>query len=122
MSLGIALTQQGLHGEACKAFDAATRITPDHIETWLHLGNALETQARPAEALTSYQHALKLNPLHAGAAFRCGVLLRTLNRSEEALRYLDLCGQWLPNNAAVLEVENEKDPALAAELVLMLIP
>src|SRR5262249_8015276 len=46
VSLGIALTQQGLHGEALKAFDAAAKTTPDDIEAWLHLGNALETLAR----------------------------------------------------------------------------
>jgi len=103
ISLGIALTQQGLHGEAVKAFDAAAGATPDDIEAWLHLGNALETLARPAEALAAYQQALKLNPHHAGAVFRCGVLLRGLNRSEQALSYLDRCNQWLPDNAAVLE-------------------
>jgi tetratricopeptide (TPR) repeat protein len=103
VSLGIAFTQQGLHGEALKAFEAAAKTIPGDIEAWLHLGNALETLARPAEALTSYQHALKLDPRHAGAVFRCGVLLRGLNRSEEALPYLDRSNQWLPDNAAVLE-------------------
>jgi len=103
ISLGIALTQQGLHGEALKAFDEAIRITPGDVEIWLHHGNALANLQRPADAVTSYQHALKLNPHHVDAAFHCGLLLRNLNRTEEALHHLDLCDRLLPNNGAVLE-------------------
>ena len=103
LSLGIALRQQGLHGEAFKAFDAATRITPDDAEAWLHHGDALASMRRPAEAVTSYQQALKLHPGHADAAFRCGLLLRNLGRTEEALSCLDLCDQLHPDNGAVLE-------------------
>ena len=103
ISLGIALTQQGLHGEALKAFDEAIRITPGDVEIWLHHGNALANLQRPADAVTSYQHALKLNPHHVDAAFHCGLLLRNLNRTEEALHHLDLCDRLLPNNCAVLE-------------------
>jgi tetratricopeptide (TPR) repeat protein len=102
VSLGIALTQQGQHGEALKAFDALVAITPDDPEAWLRHGNALETAARPADALASYQQALKLEARHAIAAYRCGVLLHGLNRVEEALPYLDLCVQLLPNDAMVL--------------------
>ena len=103
VGLGIALTQQGLHGEAFKAFDAAIRITPGDAETWLHHGDALANLQRPADAVTSYQQALKLNPDYADAAFRCGLLLRNLNRNEEAIACLDLCDRLLPNNGTVLE-------------------
>jgi tetratricopeptide (TPR) repeat protein/ADP-heptose:LPS heptosyltransferase len=103
ISLGIALTQQGLHGEAFKAFDALVTITPDDIETWLHHGNALAALERPVDALTSYRQALKLNPSCTDAAFRCGLLLHKLNRIEEALSYFDLCDRLLPDNGAVLE-------------------
>jgi tetratricopeptide (TPR) repeat protein len=103
ISLGIALTQQGLHGEAFKAFDAAIRITPGDVEIWLHHGSALANLQRPADAVTSYQHVLRLNPQHMDAAFRCGLLLRDLKRFEEALSHLDLCDRLLPNHGAVLE-------------------
>jgi tetratricopeptide (TPR) repeat protein len=103
LSLGIALTQQGLNGEAFKAFEAAVDIRPDDAETWLHHGNALVTLERPAEALTSYQRALKLNPRDANAAYHCGVLLRKANRIEEALSCFDLCDQLLRDNVTVLE-------------------
>jgi tetratricopeptide (TPR) repeat protein len=103
VSLGTALTQQGLHGEAFKAFDAAVKITRDDADTWLHHGNALANLERPADALTSYQQALKLNPRHAYAAYRCGVLLRDLNRIGEAVSCLELSDQLHPNNATVLE-------------------
>jgi tetratricopeptide (TPR) repeat protein len=104
ISLGIALTQQGLHGEAFKAFDAAVGITPDDAETWLHHANALASLQRSAEAVTSYRQVLELNPYHADAAFRSAALLRNLNRTEEALAWLDLCDRLLPNNGAVLEL------------------
>jgi tetratricopeptide (TPR) repeat protein len=103
ISLGIALTQQGLHGEAFKAFDAAVRVTPDDAETWLHHAGALETLQLPAEAVTSYRQVLKFNPYHADAAFRSAGLLRDLKRTEEALAWLDLCDRLAPNNGAVLE-------------------
>jgi len=102
-SLGIALTQQGLHREAFKAFDAALKITPDNAEIWLHHGNALATLERPADALASYQQALKLNPHDANAAYQRGILLSKLNRIDEALSCFDLCDQLHPNHAAVLE-------------------
>jgi len=103
ISLGIALTQQGLHGEAFKAFDAAVGVTPGDAETWLYHGDALANLHRKADAVTSYQQVLKLSPRHADAAFRCGLLLRDLNRIDEALAHLDLCDRLLPNNGAVLE-------------------
>ena len=103
VSLGTALTQQGRHGEAFKAFDAAVKIARDDVDVWLHHGNALASLARPADALASYQQALKLNPRHAFAAYRCGVLLRDLNRIAEALSCLVLSDQLHPNNAMVLE-------------------
>jgi len=103
VSLGIALTQQGLHGEAFKAFDALVTITPDNAETWLHHGNTLAALERPVDALTSYRRALQLNPSFTDAAFRCGLLLHKLNRIEEALGYFDLCDRLLPDNGAVLE-------------------
>ena len=103
VSLGIALTQQGLHGEAFKAFDAAVKITPGDAETWLYHGDVLAKLQRAADAVTSYQQVLKLNPRHADAAFRCSVLLRNLSRIEEALAHFDLCDQLRPNDAVVLE-------------------
>jgi tetratricopeptide (TPR) repeat protein len=103
ISLGIALTQQGLHSEAFKAFDAAVKAAPSDAETWLHHGDALANLQRPADAVTSYQRVLKLNPHHMDAAFRCGLLLRDLKRFEEALSHLDLCDRLLPNNGEVLE-------------------
>jgi tetratricopeptide (TPR) repeat protein len=103
ISLGIALTQQGLHGEAFKAFDEAIRIMPGDVEIWLHHGNALANLQRPADAVTSYQHVLRLDPQHMDASFRCGLLLRDLKRFEEALSHIDLCDRLLPNNCAVLE-------------------
>jgi tetratricopeptide (TPR) repeat protein len=103
LSLGIALTQQALPGEAFKAFDAAVKAAPGDAEAWLHHGDTLANLQRPADAVTSYREVLKLNPHYVDAAFRCGLLLRNLNRAEEALACLDLCDRLFPDNGAVLE-------------------
>jgi tetratricopeptide (TPR) repeat protein len=102
-SLGIALEQQGLHEEACKALDQALRLRPDDVELWITHGNALVKLERQADALLSFQQVLKLDPAHAEAAFACGCILLKLAHLEDALRYFNLCDELRPNDAAVLE-------------------
>ena len=53
-------------------------------------------------------------PVRAGARVRARIGLAAVDRKSE--------GRLIATASAVLEVENEKDPALSAELVLMLIP
>jgi tetratricopeptide (TPR) repeat protein len=103
-SVGLALAQQGLHGEAFKAFDGAVQLKPGDIEFRLSHGKALEQLGRLTEALSSYHEVLKLDPRHAGAAYACGfLLLHHLGRAEEALAYFSLCEQIAPNHAGALE-------------------
>jgi len=102
-SLGTALTQQGLHQEAFKAFDLAVKLKPADAEAWASHGNALANLGRPAEALSSYERALALDPAHADAAFRCGLLSLTLKRPEQALACFDRADALFPNHASVLE-------------------
>jgi tetratricopeptide (TPR) repeat protein len=103
LSLGIALGQQGLHQEACKAYERALQLRPDDIELWGHHGNALAQLGQLEEALASHRQALRLDPAHADSAFRCGLLLMSLKRYEEALAYFNRCDELRPNHAAVLE-------------------
>jgi tetratricopeptide (TPR) repeat protein len=102
-SLGIALTQQGQHVAAFKAFDQALKLKPEDAELWAHLGNALASLALPEDALASYQRVLEFAPRHGDAAFRCGLLLLTLKRPEEALAYFNLSDEIYPNHHMVLE-------------------
>ena len=53
-------------------------------------------------------------PVRAGARIRARISLAKVDPKSE--------GRLILTAAAVLEVENEKDPALTAELILMLIP
>jgi acyl dehydratase len=53
-------------------------------------------------------------PVRAGASIRARISLAKVEPKSE--------GRLILTAAAVLEVENEKDPALTAELILMLIP
>jgi tetratricopeptide (TPR) repeat protein len=102
-SLGIALTQQGQHVAAFKAFDQALQLKPEDAELWAHLGNALASLALPEDALASYQRVLEFAPRHGDAAFRCGLLLLTLKRPEEALAYFNLSDEIYPNHHMVIE-------------------
>ena len=53
-------------------------------------------------------------PVRAGAKVRARITLASVEKKSE--------GRLIATASAVLEVENEKDPALVADLVLMLIP
>ncbi len=53
-------------------------------------------------------------PVRAGARVRARISLAAADKKSE--------GRLIATASAVLEVENEQDPALAAEVVLMLIP
>jgi tetratricopeptide (TPR) repeat protein len=103
-SVGVALEQQGLTGEAFKAFDRAVRLKPGEADFWLAHGKALEKLGRPAEAVSSYRQVLKLSPRHGDAAYRCGfLLLNHLDRAEEAVACFNLCTQIEPNHAGAFE-------------------
>ena len=103
LSLGIALEQQGVHQEACKAYERALQLRPDDIELWAHHGNVLAHLGRLEEALASHRQVLTLDPRQVDSAFRCGLLLVSLKRPEEALAAFNLCDELYPNHAAVLE-------------------
>ncbi len=53
-------------------------------------------------------------PVRAGARVRARITLASVEKKSE--------GRLIATASAVMEVEHEKDPALVAELVLMLIP
>jgi tetratricopeptide (TPR) repeat protein len=103
LSLGTALEQQGLHGEAFKAFDQAVQLKPNDAESWASRGSALTRLEQRAEALACHQRVLEIEPDNADAAFRCGVLLLGLHCPAEALAYFDRCDRLRPNEGALLE-------------------
>ena len=103
LSLGIALEQQNLHQQACKAYQRALQLRPDDVELWGHHGNVLAHLGRLEEALASHRQVLRLDPRQADSAFRCGLLLVSLKRPEEALASFNLCDELYPNHAAILE-------------------
>jgi tetratricopeptide (TPR) repeat protein len=101
-SLGKALTQQGRHNEALKAFDVAVRVQPTVAELWMDHAEALVKLERESEAVLSCQRALELSPNYLKAAATCGILLRKLNRPDEALFYFNLTNELCPDHATVL--------------------
>jgi len=102
-SLGIALSRQGRHDEALKAFDSAVQLAPNDATLWKQLGDALLQVQRYDHALLAFQHVLKLDARNQDAAYKSGVLLHDAGRYEEALSCLDLCDELLPNRAPTLQ-------------------
>ena len=102
-SLGAALSQQGRHEEALKAFDKAVQLKPGDATLWKQLGDALLQLQRYDHALLSFQHVLKLDPSDQDAAYKSGVLLHDAGRFEEATAVLNLCDELRPNHAPTLQ-------------------
>jgi len=102
-SLGLALSRQGRHNEAVKAFDKAVQLAPGDAALWKQLGDALLELRRYDHALLSFQHVLKLDSRNQDAAYKSGVLLHDAGRFEEAVACLDACDALLPNHAPTLQ-------------------
>jgi len=102
-SLGLALSRQGRHDEALKAFDKAVQLKPDDAALWKAMGDELLGLQRYDHALLSFQHVLKLDSCNQDAAYKSGVLLHDAGRNEEAVACLDTCDELLPNHAPTLQ-------------------
>jgi len=103
LSLGAALSRQGRHDDALRAFDKAVQLSPEDAALWTQLGDTLLSLQRNDHALLSFQHVVKLDPSHQYAAYKSGVLLNEVKRFEEALAYLDICDEVLPNHVPTLQ-------------------
>ena len=102
-SLGAALSRQGRHEEALKAFDKAVQLKPDDAALWKAMGDALLGLQRYDHALLSFQHVLKLDSRNQDAAYKSGVLLHDAGRNDEAVVCLNTCDELLPNHAPTLQ-------------------
>ena len=84
--------QRAADGDAAGAlaeYESATRLYPDHADSWLRHGAALTELHRPAEALASYARAKALAPNRPEISYSRGVALQDLGRHNEALASFD---------------------------------
>ena len=65
-------------------FERAVQLSPNDLETRLHLGTALAMLNRNAEAVSHFQAALQIDPDSAQAHFRLAFTLRSLGRMTES--------------------------------------
>jgi len=100
--LGVALAQQGKHGEAVASLSLVTGMQPGNAAVWNHHGNALAGLDRNEEALLSYERAIALAADFAEAHYNRGVTLAALGRAELALDSYQRAITLEPDHAAAL--------------------
>jgi tetratricopeptide (TPR) repeat protein len=81
---------EGRHDDAAAALAAASRVDPQHAETWFWLGRALLAQEHPAAALDAFTRAKDsdFNPFRALSAFNA--TLRNLGGSGPGVAVVDM--------------------------------
>ncbi|HVQ62678.1 MAG TPA: tetratricopeptide repeat protein [Burkholderiales bacterium] len=82
--LGVALAQQGRHGEALVYFSYAARREPQLVEAHNNMGNALSELDRYEDALPCFETAVRLDPADPRAHNNLGNVLFKLGRFEAA--------------------------------------
>lgn len=82
--LGLALSQQGLHVRAEKAFREVIRVAPRPAD-YINLGLALASQHRFDEAIGAYTRALQMEPGSALCFFNRGKAYIMTGRGSEAI-------------------------------------
>jgi cytochrome c-type biogenesis protein CcmH len=88
--LGWSYFQTERYAEAATALKQATKLDPDHAETWSFLGEALvlaskEEGKMPGDAKVAFDKAIKLDPKDARARYFQAVALDLSGRSRQAI-------------------------------------
>jgi predicted O-linked N-acetylglucosamine transferase (SPINDLY family) len=83
--LGVVLTRQALHEQACAAFRIAAQLAPGSAEANNNLANALAEAGRHEEALPYAEKVTQLSPQLAEAHHNLGTLYQSLKRHEDAV-------------------------------------
>ena len=84
-ALGAALLRENLAKDAIKAYDAAVKLEPRAIDSWINRGVALKELGRLAEAEESYRQALALAPDDAVAVNNLANVVGSHGRAQEAV-------------------------------------
>jgi tetratricopeptide (TPR) repeat protein len=100
--LALGSFQQGRHGEALLAIDAALKANPAAVEAHVVRGLVLHAAGRPAQALASFDRALALAPDFIDALTNRAIVLLQLNRLEDAKASYDKVLALQPGHAGAL--------------------
>lgn len=97
--LGVALMQQGKHGDGIELIRDALERNPTPV-MWLNLGSGLAHLRRHEDAIAALNQALELAPDNPEALNNLGVALAATGRHEQALRQFGLALQLRNDFAA----------------------
>ncbi len=84
-SLARAFAAQQKWQKACKSYQAATELIPDHWEAYHHWGDALINLQNWEQAISVYRQALAINPQFDWSHHNLGVALLETGNPEEAI-------------------------------------
>jgi Flp pilus assembly protein TadD/peroxiredoxin len=119
-NLGLIATQDGRTEEAVGYFQAALRLSPDHLIALDNLANAYRQQKRWDEARTVLQRALAAHPQDPEANYSLGMVYAQTDDTNQAYEYLQKALQFRPvypealNNLGVLYLRTGlRDEAVA---------
>jgi tetratricopeptide (TPR) repeat protein/peroxiredoxin len=120
-NLGLLATREGRTAEAIPYFQAALKLSPDHLVALDNLGNAYRQQKLWDEARRTLTHAVAVGPRDAEANYSLGMVFAQLNDSERAYYYLQRALTLRPvypealNNLGILYLHTERrDQAVAS--------
>ncbi len=120
-NLGLLATREGKYGEAIQNFQAALRLSPDHLVALTNLGNAYRQQKQWDEARKTLERATVIDPQDPEANYGLGMVFAQLNDSERAYDYLQKALKVRPvypealNNLGVLYLRTQRrDQAVAS--------
>ena len=119
-NLGLIATQVGRTEEAVGYFQAALRLSPDHLIALDNLANAYRQQKRWDEARNVLQRALAAHPQDPEANYSLGMVYAQTDDTNQAYEYLQKALQFRPgypealNNLGVLYLRTgRRDEAVA---------
>jgi len=130
LSLGKALTEQGLPEEAVQHYQEALVLCPDNADLWYQLGTTLLASQKLPEAAQALQQAIALRPDCANAYNNLGGALKKQGLYEEAIQCykkgLALCSEsaqlWYNLGTTLLAVPRLSEAAQALQQTITLQP
>ena len=81
---GIAFESDGEYGEACRKYEDALNVDPNHSRSLFRLAHRLDTEGKDDKAMEYYARCIALDPAHANALQNLALLYEDHDRYQEA--------------------------------------
>lgn len=128
-NLGMALSDMGRLGEACKHLEQAVKLSPAFSHAWVGLGVAQQRMGDSGKAKGTLLKALEVDPADGYAHRNLGAVLMTVGETQEAGKHFREAARLLPDDPPakyglatwLIENGNEDEVADADDLLQSLI-